>query len=223
MKKISNILWGLVFIILGIILLLNALEITNINLFFNGWWTLFIIIPCFIDLFREGDKSGNLIGIIVGLLLFAGCQDAFDWKIVFPIVLLSIGVIFIFRAFINNELKKQIKNINKNQKSTEGYTAVFAGQDVKFDNQEFKGTNLTAIFGGVECDLRNSIINSDCVINTNSIFGGIDIKVPSYVKVKVSSIPIFGGISNSAEQNVTEDSPTIYINGLCVFGGVDVK
>ena len=75
----------------------------------------------------------------------------------------------------------------------------------------------------MECDLRNSVINSDCVINTNSIFGGIDIKVPSYVKVKVKSTPIFGGISNSAQQNVTSDSPTIYINGLCIFGGVDIK
>mgnify|MGYP003309463326 CR=1 FL=1 len=93
----------------------------------------------------------------------------------------------------------------------------------KFDNQEFTGTNLSAIFGGVECDLRNSLIKSDCVINANSIFGGIDIFVPSYVKVKVKSTPIFGGISNKAQQNVVDDSPTVYVNGLCIFGGIEIK
>ena len=42
MEKFKNMLWGLVLIILGIIIGGNALGITNINLFFDGWWILFI-------------------------------------------------------------------------------------------------------------------------------------------------------------------------------------
>ena len=48
MKKIEEILWGVFFIAIGIIIGLNALGITDINIFFDGWWTLFIIVPCFI-------------------------------------------------------------------------------------------------------------------------------------------------------------------------------
>ena len=44
MKNVSNLLWGFVLIVLGIIFGLNSLEITNINVFFDGWWTLFIIV-----------------------------------------------------------------------------------------------------------------------------------------------------------------------------------
>ena len=51
MNKTSNILWGIVLIVLGLIFGLNALDITHIDIFFNGWWTLFIIVPCCIDLF----------------------------------------------------------------------------------------------------------------------------------------------------------------------------
>ena len=40
MKRISDIMWGLIFIIIGVILGGNALDIFNINLFFDGWWTL---------------------------------------------------------------------------------------------------------------------------------------------------------------------------------------
>ena len=51
MNNFSKILWGIVFITLGIVIALNALDITDINLFFYGWWTLFIIITCLIGLF----------------------------------------------------------------------------------------------------------------------------------------------------------------------------
>ncbi|MGN0383208.1 MAG: LiaF domain-containing protein, partial [Eubacterium sp.] len=82
---------------------------------------------------------------------------------------------------------------------------------------------LTAIFGGVKCDLRNAIIDSDVVINTSSTFGGIEIYVPSNVKVKIKSTPIFGGVSNKANTKTDENSHTIYINGIVVFGGVEIK
>ena len=52
MRNIKNILWGIILIIIGTIIGTNALGITNINIFFKGWWTLIIIIPCFIDLFN---------------------------------------------------------------------------------------------------------------------------------------------------------------------------
>ena len=57
MKRISDIMWGLIFIIIGVILGGNALDIFNINLFFDGWWTLFIIVPTFIGLVKIGRAS----------------------------------------------------------------------------------------------------------------------------------------------------------------------
>ena len=61
MKKFGNILWGLVFIVVGLIIGLNAMGITNINIFFKGWWTLFIIVPSFIDLLKEENKTLKIV------------------------------------------------------------------------------------------------------------------------------------------------------------------
>ena len=65
----------------------------NIDLFFNGWWTLFIIVPCFIGLFTDNDKTGDTVGIAVGVILLLCCQDIlnFDilWKLLLPIILNS--------------------------------------------------------------------------------------------------------------------------------------
>ena len=74
-------------IIIGLIVGGNALGITNIDIFFDGWWTLFIIIPCFIGLFKEREKTGNFIGFLIGIALLLCCQDVlnFDmiWKLAF--------------------------------------------------------------------------------------------------------------------------------------------
>ena len=80
MKGYKNIIWGLLFIIVGIIVLTNSFGITNITIFFDGWWTLFIIIPCAIGLFGE-NKMGNFIGLIVGVLLYLLCQNNHNIRI----------------------------------------------------------------------------------------------------------------------------------------------
>ena len=44
----------------GVIFGLNALGITDINVFFDGWWTLFIIIPSIIEIIKEPTKQSGL-------------------------------------------------------------------------------------------------------------------------------------------------------------------
>ncbi len=227
MKRISDIMWGLILIIIGVILGGNALDIFNINLFFDGWWTLFIIVPTFIGLVTERDKTGNIIGLIIGLLLLLSCRGLFDfkliWKLIFPLIFVIIGLSLIFKNNINKEVNEKIKKLNENLSSNDGYTATFSGQNLNFDGEEFKGSNLNAIFGGIKLDLRKAIINEDIVINASSIFGGIDIYTPDNCKVKIKSNSIFGGVSNNKKCNVDDNSYTIYINASCMFGGVEIK
>ena len=161
--KISNMLWGVVFIVFGLILGLNALEITSINIFFDGWWTLFIIIPSFIDLFKDDDVTGSIIGLIIGGLLFFACNDLIDfsliWKLMIPVLLVLIGLSFIFKDTINKKVKSEIKNIEQNKYNE--YCAMFGEQNINFSNEEFNGCNLTAVFGEIECDMRDVIIKKD--------------------------------------------------------------
>ena len=227
MKNFGNILWGIVLIGIGLIIGGNALGITNINIFFDGWWTLFIIIPCFIGLFKDSDKTGSLIGILIGIGLLLGCQDIirFDliWKLAFPVILIVIGLSLIFKDVFGDKISSEIKKLNENNNSKNSYCATFGGQNVNFDEEKFTGADVTAIFGGVKLDLKNAIIDQDVVINASAIFGGIDIYVPKNVKVKTKSVPIFGGVNNKANISPDEKSHTIYINGTAIFGGIEIK
>ena len=227
MKKIESILWGIALIVVGVIIGGNALGITNINIFFDGWWTLFIIIPCFIGLFKEQDKTGNFIGLLIGVALLLVCQDILNWdliwKLALPVILIIAGLSIIFKDTVGGKFNKEIKRLNKNNNNLNECCATFSGQNVKIENEKFTGVNLTAVFGGVKYDLRNAIIESDVVINANSTFGGIEIYVPSNVNVKIKSTSIFGGVENKSNTEVNEKEHTIYINGTALFGGVEIK
>ena len=77
------------------------------------------------------------------------------------------------------------------KEETKEYCSCFSGQTVNFNDEEFTGCDISAVFGGVKCDLRNAIIKEDVLINASSIFGGITILVPKDINVKISSTSIF--------------------------------
>lgn len=225
-NKISNALWGLFFILIGIIIAGNAFNLWEFNIFFDGWWTLFIIIPSLISIFQNGFRTSSLITLTIGVLLLLSVQDILSFevfgKLIIPIIFVFIGINMIFKNFFHIGDNSKSSNV-KYQGGSSEYMAIFSGSRHQIVGEKFLGTTLNAIFGGVELDLRNAIIDEDIVINATAIFGGIDIFVPSNVKVKVSNVPIFGGVDNKAPTIVDANAPTIFVNSTCMFGGIDIK
>ena len=224
MKRMNNMLWGILLIVVGVIFGLNALNITNINVFFDGWWTLFIIVPCFIDLFKEEEKTGNVIGLVIGICLFLACQDFVSFDVIFklavPFIIVMFGISLLVKGFKNNDNMKRIEEKNKGD-IREVY-ATFSEEKLDYTDELFKGISMNAIFGGMDIDLRKAIIKEDVIINVTAVFGGIDIFVPDNVKVKVVSTSIFGGTSNKSK-SIKDGKVTIYVNAKCIFGGVEIK
>lgn len=227
MKRFNSIMWGSVFIVGGVIFSLNVLEITNIDFFFEGWWTFLIIVPSFIGLLTSKDKTGNAIGLSVGTLLFLGTRDiiTFDmlWKLIAPVIIIFIGVKLIYTGIAGNRSTEVLKKIKANGGKIKNSAAVFSGTDISFDGEAFTGAELNAVFGGIKCNLRNAVIEQDCAVNATAIFGGIDIFVPDNVNVKVYSNSVFGGVEDKRHYHFKGEGPTLYVNAICMFGGVDLK
>lgn len=225
MKKAGSVIWGILLIAAGVIFALNALNIADIDIFFKGWWTLFIIVPCGIGLFTEREKTGNIIGIAIGIFLLLCCQDILSfsmlWKLLVPVIIVIIGLKMVLTGLFGNKANEIISKMKQNGNNPKVGCATFSGCDLNYDGQVFEGAELSATFGGVKCDLRNAVIEKDCAIQVSAIFGGVDILVPDNVNVKVSSNCVFGGISNKT--SVHQNAPTIYVSGTCMFGGVEIK
>lgn len=233
--KISNLLWGLLFIILGIGFAGNAFHLWRFTIFFRGWWTLFIIIPCFASILENRPNTGNVIGLAIGLMLLLVSQDIVPGdligKLLIPIVLIIIGLGIIFSNsfhwnFGNKEKEgptdAQFRNTNHNF-TEKHYTATFSGQNITCDNQVFEGAVLDAVFGSVCLRADQAIINEDVIIECNATFGGIEVYLPSDINIKVNTTSIFGGVSNRRHRMAPTNAPTVFITGTCMFGGVDLK
>ena len=225
MKNTEKIVWGILLIAVGVIFALNSLGIWNVELFFDGWWTLFLIVPCGIGLFTEREKLGNLIGLLIGVFLLLCCQDVLEfkllWKLLVPAVIVLVGVKLLFGALFDRKAREACAELQAKAGAQRSGCGIFSGCDMKLDGQVFEGAELNAIFGGVDCDLRNAIIEKDCMIKATAVFGGIDIKVPDTVKVQVNSTSIFGGATNKASGK--NGAATIYVSATCLFGGVDIQ
>lgn len=222
--NIGKILWGLVLVVIGVIWGLNALEIIDINLFFNGWWTLFIIVPCTISLFEDkGSKTGDLIGILIGVALLLAAQDVFSfeyiWKLIVPVIIVLIGLSMIFGSALKTKVNEKIKSLNNGE--LEAITATFGEQIVNKEKEEFNGAALDSVFGSIVIDLDGAKLKDETIIKASAIFGGIDIIVPKDVEVKVKATPIFGGVDNRCKNK--DGKKVIYIDAFCLFGGISIK
>ena len=227
MRKINKILWGVALILVGVIFALNAFGITDIELFFDGWWTLFIIVPCFVGIFTDREKTGNIIGLLIGVFLLLCCQNilGFDmlWKLAVPAIIVIIGLKLVLSTVFGDKASKIIVESRQNGENIKIGCATFSGQDMNFDGEVFNGAELSAVFGGVKCDLRGAIIEKDCAVSATAVFGGIDLFVPDNVNVKINSNSIFGGVSDKKHSRHIEGAVTVYVNATCMFGGVDIK
>lgn len=225
MKKSSSVIWGIVLIVAGAVFALNALNVTDIDVFFDGWWTLFIIVPCAVGLFTEREKLGNIIGLAIGVFLLLCCWDILSfsilWKLLVPALIVIVGLKMVLNGLFGNKGNEILAKFKQEGGNPKVGCATFSGCELNYDGEVFEGAELTAVFGGVDCNLKNAIIEKDCGIQVSAIFGGIDILVPDHVNVKVSSNCIFGGISNKTATH--KDAPTIYVSGTCMFGGVEIK
>lgn len=270
MKRSTGFIWGLIIIALGLLIGAKAFG-ADIDIFFDGWWTLFIIIPSAIGLLEKGNRTGSAIGFAVGVMLLLAAQDFIEWhmfgKLIIAFIFVIIGFKLIFDEGRRNKDREFYKNNNgaentytytydsTNTNNTNGssnsytdnnnanfntagdsgaynatnatnVTAIFSGKNLNYNGIYFGGVAVEAIFGGIDINLRNAIIDKDVIIDVTAVFGGIDIYVPSNVRVVSNCTAIFGGVDNkTVTPSMTEgmNMPTIYVNGACIFGGVDIK
>ena len=214
--KRKNIIFGLILIIIGVITILNVTNVIDINLFFKGWWTLFIIVPCLIGLFTDDDKTGSIIGILFGvaLLLSARSVITYDlvWKLIIPAILVVIGISIILK----NTFTEKTETNKKNNLS------IFSKKEITLD-ETFIDVDISAIFGGSTCNIKSEKIKEKATINAYAIFGGIDLYVPDDVKVIVKPTSFFGGVEQKQIKENNDAKKVLYINAICVFGGIEIK
>ncbi len=228
MKQARPIIWGIAIVALGVIFGGNAIGLFNFDVFFDGWWTLFIIVPSAVSLITEKERLQSLAFLGAGIIMLLAAQHVFEWdvawKAILALFLILIGLSIIFRSIFHSkndkEVEKKVKDAD--DKTMDAQTAVFSGSERVYNDEVFSGSNMVAIFGGAELDLRKAKFTKDTVIKAFALFGGVEIKVPEDVNIKSKSGFIFGGISDD-RKGESKGKYTIYLDAAGGFGGITIS
>ena len=154
------------------------------------------------------------IGVSIGLGAY-GVINISVWKIFWPVMLIAIGLTVSVGSGGRKRSKKSADD-SGNEK-----IAIFYGEESRVKG-DYTGGSVTAIFGGVDLDLRQAKIKDGAVIDVFTFCGGVNINMPDDVIVKNEVHGILGG---SEDKTVSKSSAkkTIYLRGECVLGGLEVK
>ncbi|MGJ8678700.1 DUF1707 and DUF2154 domain-containing protein [Paraglaciecola sp.] len=83
---------------------------------------------------------------------------------------------------------------------------------------------IVSILGGADIDFTDAIFTSPNVtVRIFCLLGGDNIYVPENVNVISKAFCMLGGIDNTAPSIASRQAPTITIEGLVLFGGLDIK
>jgi hypothetical protein len=89
----------------------------DVDIFFDGWWTLFIIIPAFAGLLLEREKVGNLFCLAIGVFLLLCSQGLIEfswaWKIFVPVVIVVMGLKLLLAGVFGNKPDKNGQRYEK--------------------------------------------------------------------------------------------------------------
>jgi len=102
---------------------------------------------------------------------------------------------------------------------------VFGGSHQAVYSKNFKGGEITAVFGGCDLNLTQADFEGEIRIEVTAIFGGAKIIVPPGWEVKSEVTAIFGGLDDKRSIQPTGEGKKrlVIIEGLALFGGVDIR
>lgn len=234
-----GILWGVLIAVVGLVLLVD-----NLNLFpgiqFYRFWPMILIV---IGLMNIACRSGRFFGVI---LLVVGVMFQFSelgiwhfgWAQIWPVALISVGVLVIWSSL---EARKRLANLQASigdgstslpagdSRNVLNEVAIFGGVERRVVSSDFRGGSINAIFGGVELDLtRAQMVEPQAELEINAIFGGVELRVPDEWRIVSRNQAIFGGYDDktgTADLPENPDAPrkTLILTGSVIFGGVEVK
>jgi predicted membrane protein len=239
----SHVWTGLFLLAIGGVALARSMGAPVPNWLFS-WQMLVIAIGIFIG-FKKGFRDGGwffpvLIGgfFLVNEYILQGEMRRHIW----PLILIIVGVVFIFRprkSCLDRHQKKIVDTQGDASApvSEENFQAtytqddiidtvnIFSGTKKVILSKNFKGGDIVNIFGGSEIDLTKADMTTPAILEVTAIFGGATLIVPSNWAIKSEAVTIFGGIGDKRKITTLSESPakTLVLKGTMIFGGMEIK
>jgi predicted membrane protein len=226
---VRRILFGILFVALGIAIIGDVAGVWDLSKYSNGWWALFIVVPGLAGIISSGFEFWNVGLVVIGCWLYGDANNFFgdkglSWLWLLGIMLVVLGIRVIFGSS-HHKYKKIPIDVFDDRKFSESaedypeYSCVFSSQNITNKSQTLSGGKASAIFGKMVLDLRDVSIKNNITFEVNSVFGNLDVIVPKNVPVRL----VFGNYHNfAANNNFDKNAARIDLKGAAVFGQINI-
>ena len=235
MKK-ERILWGVLFIVGAICLLFSHTDFMK-GLQINIWnilWTIILVVILIKNLVRL-----NFFGIFFPLAFLCiiydeplGITGIAPWTFFGAAILLSIGCNMLFpkkwkesccHGHWNSEGSVSFDEIVDTDSNEHVRQEVNFGSCVKYINSDnFISGRFECNFGAMKIYFTNTIMQGEqATIHVENNFGGTELYIPKNWIVVNQIHSAFGGVDEKGCHQ-PDGVHTLYIEGECNFGGIDI-
>jgi len=233
----SGMVIGSIIVLVGLGLLLDNMGLFS---FHDIWryWPVFLIIYGVSRVLDGRSPSAYVWGgavALIGAFLLLDNLDViqFNFAYIWPLIIIAVGLSMLVRALDRKRLVEGIPAAggaplsgDAVDESTINIVAILSGSRGVINNQDFRGGDAVAVFGGVRLDLRPAAITVDrAVLDITAIFGGVELRVPEGWSVETKGVGVFGGFDDKTlhpKRDPNVKTPGLTITGTAIFGGVSV-
>ena len=219
----ARLAFGLVIFALGALWTLDNLGVVDSGPIVR-WWPSLLILFGFGKLIGAIPPRQVVMGVVLSVVGFMLLSNELDWFSfhfwqLWPLVLIAAGTSLVVRSM------RGPVAADGTDRSAEVHTfAMMAGVHQKFDTQDFRGGDASALMGGVEIDLRSArTTQPQVVIDVFAWWGGIDIFVPRDWRVANEVVPIMGGVDDQTRPAEGDVHTTLVLRGAAIMGGIEIK
>ncbi|MCK5168531.1 MAG: hypothetical protein KAQ75_01525 [Bacteroidales bacterium] len=225
-RNIGRGIIGIVLILIGVAFIGRTLDFfpRQIMHYVFSWEMILIVLGVIFISTRENKTTGWIL-LIIGLMFLIPDVVHVPYSIrrlFWPSVLIIIGLLIIFRS---TQVRRRPEKSNSLDYIDD--IAILGGGDRVVTSDNFKGGNITALFGGSKIDLtKSTLAPGQNVIDVFCMFGGSTILVPENWNIKLEVVSILGGFSDKrrVRTSTTMDvGKEIVIKGFVMFGGGEIK
>lgn len=235
-SSLPHLAMGIFLTLLGVLLTLDALELVDLSWALRLWPIGFVIFGGTI-LVRRSDRHGRFWGgfwIVIGtwmLLNSLGLARIGFWELVWPALLVMIGIRLIVRARHGDSawpIRRGSAPATGTAEHQPNLIAVMSESKGSV-TQTLAGASLTSVMGGCQLDLRQATITPGTVpvIDVFSLMGGQEIVVPSGWTVVFDLMSIMAGTEDKRLPVIggpaDGPAPQIIVRGITIFSGLSVK
>ncbi len=227
----GRIVVGLLLILIGAAFIIKNMDLVpwHIEENYLSWPSYIFLVGLVITFVSRGGFFGPAIMIVGAIFIYGRVYDYPTGEIfetLWPIFLILFGLSIIFEHRKGRDHHKSKDGWIEYTDDSLDITTIFGENKRRLTTKNFLGAKTFTMFGATELDLKDAKMGRSCTINSDTLFGGTEIFVPSDWKVVNKTTAIFGGSEDQRRKSapVAEDeSFVLTVDGFCMFGGIEIK